>query len=247
MSQLRRRPSIDTSAQQHATNGPSPSNSPDLGAPFAPPHANFFPSSPSVSSFNSNHSQVPLAPAAAATAAGAGLTGAAFSKYALVHQPRDFSAPAYETGAEADDWLHSPPPIEKSRGFDSHYLQEGSGFKRGGVGLLGAANLAGLGVIIGALLFCFAGMPIYSQLTSETPPLELVGFWNSSNANDSAINSKMPNMFTRTGPIDPDTPSSAKTVQGVNGDTLHLVFSDEFNTDGRTFCKYPSQNLRQMG
>lgn len=39
----------------------------------------------------------------------------------------------------------------------------------------------------------------------------------------------------RTSAIDPKTPQSARTRKGVNGDTLKLVFSDEFDDDGRTF------------
>lgn len=39
----------------------------------------------------------------------------------------------------------------------------------------------------------------------------------------------------RHGLIDPDTPDSEKTRKGENGKTLNLVFSDEFNEDGRTF------------
>lgn len=39
----------------------------------------------------------------------------------------------------------------------------------------------------------------------------------------------------RIGLIDPDTPESAKTRIGANGQKQKLVFSDEFNTDGRTF------------
>jgi len=39
----------------------------------------------------------------------------------------------------------------------------------------------------------------------------------------------------RTGLIDPDTPSSAQSRKGENGETQTLVFSDEFNEPGRTF------------
>ena len=39
----------------------------------------------------------------------------------------------------------------------------------------------------------------------------------------------------RTGLIDPDTPSSAKTRTGENGQGMTLAFSDEFNDPGRTF------------
>lgn len=39
----------------------------------------------------------------------------------------------------------------------------------------------------------------------------------------------------RKGLIDPDTPQSAMTRKSWDGSTQKLVFSDEFNTDGRTF------------
>jgi beta-glucanase (GH16 family) len=40
--------------------------------------------------------------------------------------------------------------------------------------------------------------------------------------------------------IDNDTPQSALTRVGGDGNTYDLVFSDEFNTDGRTF--YPGDD-----
>ncbi len=40
--------------------------------------------------------------------------------------------------------------------------------------------------------------------------------------------------------IDPETPDSAKTRTGYDGEEYELVFSDEFNTDGRTF--YPGDD-----
>jgi beta-glucanase (GH16 family) len=39
----------------------------------------------------------------------------------------------------------------------------------------------------------------------------------------------------RRGLIDPDTPQSAMTRTSADGSKQVLVFSDEFNTDGRTF------------
>ncbi|KAI9811121.1 MAG: hypothetical protein M1826_003316 [Phylliscum demangeonii] len=44
----------------------------------------------------------------------------------------------------------------------------------------------------------------------------------------------------RRGLVDPDTPTSAMTRRAVNGDTLELVFSDEFNRPNRTF--YPGDD-----
>ena len=39
----------------------------------------------------------------------------------------------------------------------------------------------------------------------------------------------------RVGVIDPATPKSAYTRKSVDGKTMTLAFSDEFETDGRTF------------
>ncbi|CCF57200.1 hypothetical protein KAFR_0C02070 [Kazachstania africana CBS 2517] len=39
----------------------------------------------------------------------------------------------------------------------------------------------------------------------------------------------------RTNLVDPDTPSDAKTITAKDGSTWKLVFSDEFNAEGRTF------------
>ena len=44
----------------------------------------------------------------------------------------------------------------------------------------------------------------------------------------------------RTGLIDPDTPQSAMSKKSPDGTKLKLVFSDEFNKDGRTF--YPGDD-----
>jgi hypothetical protein len=44
----------------------------------------------------------------------------------------------------------------------------------------------------------------------------------------------------RTSLIDPATPSHAMTRPGMDGDTLQLVYSDEFNTPNRTF--YPGDD-----
>jgi beta-glucan synthesis-associated protein KRE6 len=40
--------------------------------------------------------------------------------------------------------------------------------------------------------------------------------------------------------IDPETPDNAKTRQGFDGEHYELVFSDEFNTPGRSF--YPGDD-----
>jgi beta-glucanase (GH16 family) len=55
------------------------------------------------------------------------------------------------------------------------------------------------------------------------------------------ISAKASNLANiRTGLIDPDTPKSAMTRKDKDGNTQALVFSDEFNEDGRTF--YPNDD-----
>ena len=45
----------------------------------------------------------------------------------------------------------------------------------------------------------------------------------------------------RTELIDPDTPKTAYTRASINGKQMKLVFSDEFNTNGRTFYENDDQ------
>lgn len=46
---------------------------------------------------------------------------------------------------------------------------------------------------------------------------------------------QIPEMPTYRGLIDPDTPQDALTRTGFDGKEYQLVFSDEFNVDGRQF------------
>lgn len=46
---------------------------------------------------------------------------------------------------------------------------------------------------------------------------------------------QQPNIPGFRGLIDPDTPKAAKTRRGFDGQEYELVFSDEFNLEGRTF------------
>ncbi|KAL8280352.1 hypothetical protein RQP46_007269 [Phenoliferia psychrophenolica] len=53
------------------------------------------------------------------------------------------------------------------------------------------------------------------------------------------LNDNAPIISTRA-LVDPDTPNSALSKMGVNGEMMQLVFSDEFNVPGRTF--YPGED-----
>lgn len=93
-----------------------------------------------------------------------------------------------------------------------------------------------------------AGYPIIATFASRAAPVIASGYVAStptpSNSSSTPggvniTNDNAPNISTR-GLIDPDTPQSAMTKIGTSGEELVLVFSDEFNTAGRTF--YPGDD-----
>ncbi|KAI5478155.1 glycoside hydrolase family 16 protein [Pseudohyphozyma bogoriensis] len=104
----------------------------------------------------------------------------------------------------------------------------------------GILNVAAVVLLLAAVVGVFAGYPVASALTS-TYYVNTTGYISGtpSDAPDTStgvvINYSAPNITTRTGLIDPDTDSSVYTKVGADGTELTLVFSDEFNTDGRTF------------
>ncbi|KAN0060009.1 hypothetical protein ACQY0O_007982 [Thecaphora frezii] len=127
---------------------------------------------------------------------------------------------------EPDDYLHDPEaPIEKqgklSSLFDSRALLN-----------LGVITILGVG-----LLALFGGYPIISYYTRHHESTK--GAFNLGGTNATGQIASIPGM--RTGLIDLDTPDDAKTILGLDGETkMQLVFSDEFNTDGRSF--YPGDD-----
>ncbi|KAL8762184.1 MAG: hypothetical protein Q9184_001781 [Pyrenodesmia sp. 2 TL-2023] len=126
---------------------------------------------------------------------------------------------------EKDDWLHNPDPNEKERRECDIFT------KRGFV------NVGGLGLITVGILLLFIGYPILTFVQSVGPPADPC------KSNPDCINTggEVPLLKNiRKSLIDPDTPKSAQTKKAADGKTLKLMFSDEFNTDGRTF--YPGDD-----
>ncbi|KAF1808542.1 beta-glucan synthesis-associated protein SKN1 [Eremomyces bilateralis CBS 781.70] len=125
----------------------------------------------------------------------------------------------YPEDVEKDDYLHNPGPEDENR--------ECNIFTRRGF-----VNIGGLALITLGILFLFIGYPI---LTFVRSALELKddGCTNNPMCLDVGDVPKMKNI--RTGLIDPDTPDSVKTRTTAKGVKQNLVFSDEFNVDGRTF------------
>ncbi|KAJ6260281.1 hypothetical protein Dda_4506 [Drechslerella dactyloides] len=135
----------------------------------------------------------------------------------------------YPKDVEPDDELHAPDGKKVDRDFNFWT-------KRGFV------NLGGLLVMVGGLLFLFIGYPVIFFVQNyfmESHPEEAPacsGF--------SCLRPELQNQpllkNVRQGLIDPDTPQSAKTRKATDGKNWKLVFSDEFNEDGRTF--YPGED-----
>ncbi|BGP38928.1 hypothetical protein JCM10449v2_002866 [Rhodotorula kratochvilovae] len=137
------------------------------------------------------------------------------------------------TYPEPDDDFHDPGPKLKSFGPD-HRLIEPKEYRRSqgifGVGWIGILNLLAIMILALALVFVFAGWPIYNWATSLS--LSNYGAAGLGGTNGSGQVPDLPNFR---GLIDKDTPDSALTRKGHDGLDYQLVFSDEFNQDGRLF------------
>ncbi|KAF8194222.1 beta-glucan synthesis-associated protein [Pholiota molesta] len=98
----------------------------------------------------------------------------------------------------------------------------------------GWVNAGAILIIIIGLLSLFIGYPVIFYETHKTP--HFVGF-NVGGINGSGQIPLLPNVPSL---IDSDTPSNVFTRTGSDGNLYDLVFSDEFNTDGRSF--YPGDD-----
>jgi beta-glucan synthesis-associated protein KRE6 len=118
-----------------------------------------------------------------------------------------------QDGADEDD-LHIPESADKASPFWNHR---------------GIFNVGVIVLLVGGLLVLFIAYPVitYVEDNSNIPFFEETGTANTVNVpqNDLHIRSL----------IDPDTPNAAKSRVGYDGNTYNLVFSDEFNLDGRSF------------
>ncbi|KAJ7900180.1 beta-glucan synthesis-associated protein [Mycena olivaceomarginata] len=100
----------------------------------------------------------------------------------------------------------------------------------------GLANLGCLFILGAGIITLFAGYPLISHFTSH--PLGFFGGFNVGGTNSSG---QVPLISGNFGLIDQHTPKDAYTINSYHspGTELELVFSDEFETDGRSF--YPGE------
>ncbi|KAJ2919252.1 hypothetical protein MD484_g1158, partial [Candolleomyces efflorescens] len=148
-------------------------------------------------------------------------------RFSLSPDPTTWGSNLSPNHAEPDDYLHNPDP-KRDRKYDSG----GHMFTYRGL-----TNLGCMITLCTGMLTLFAGYPIFSHFATNKPS-NMGGF------NIGGINStgQIPSFIGNYGLIDRDTPTSAlyKPSYTNPSQQLQLVFSDEFNTDGRTF--YPGDD-----
>ncbi|KAH8924045.1 glycoside hydrolase family 16 protein [Atractiella rhizophila] len=138
---------------------------------------------------------------------------------------------------EADDWLHDPHPSYSSRGR----WGKKDGRRRPGFSLWsgrGWLNVFALVILVCGLLALFIIWPIFDFYFRIDTVNDTLGGFGPGGTNASG---QVGEVAGWSGLIDKDTPASALSwTSPVRGDTLNLVWSDEFEVDGRTF--YPGDD-----
>lgn len=119
---------------------------------------------------------------------------------------------------ELDDALHNPDPVR-----DAALERTCNPFSS-----RGWINMSALIILFAALLMLFAGYPIIHYFTT-TKPTKIGYNLGGINGSGQVPNIAVPKL------IDSDTPESAYSFSSKDGTKYSLVFSDEFETEGRTF------------
>jgi len=135
--------------------------------------------------------------------------------------PNTTTVPQYswDKDPEIDDALHNPDPVKDAkldRGFTLFSAR-------------GWMNVGALFILLAGLVTLFAGYPIIVYYGKQNVPMN--GF-NLGGINGSGQVPDLPNMPML---VDKDTPDDVKTRTGFDGKKYNLVFSDEFETPGRSF------------
>ncbi|KAH9039938.1 beta-glucan synthesis-associated [Lactarius hengduanensis] len=175
-----------------------------------------------ISSASLNESPYP-----SAAGGGSAMSHSISDKFSLSPDPASWGSDLSPNHPEPDDYLHNPDP-RRDRKND-----------RGGhiFTYRGLTNLGCLVLLILSLVALFAGYPIITFLTKNSPSRQ--GGFNLGGLNSTG---QVPEMNNGWGLIDIATPENLWTRPSFHDSSqeLQLVFSDEFNIDGRTF--YPGDD-----
>ncbi|TFK48197.1 glycoside hydrolase family 16 protein [Heliocybe sulcata] len=144
-----------------------------------------------------------------------------YSQFTAHSDPNAWSAHLFSNQPENDDFLHNPDPRR-----DHKWDRGGSMFTGRGI-----ANLGCLFIMAAGLITLFAGYPLATYFSKHD--LKFFGGFNVGGTNATG---QVPSMAGNWGLIDLDTPQEAYTKPSFrDGSDWALVFSDEFNEDGRSF------------
>lgn len=132
----------------------------------------------------------------------------------------------YDAESEPDDYLHEPDAEQERKNSVKDMLSPR--------GILNIGTLAILGL---GLLALFGGYPVISWLSRSKASTK--GGFNLGGINATG---QVADLNVGRNLVDPDTPNNVRTRQTLDGTgrTMNLVFSDEFNRDGRSF--YPGDD-----
>ena len=159
-------------------------------------------------------------------------------KFSLSPDPTSWGAHVALNEPEADDYLHNPDP-KRDRKSD----QGGTIFT-----VRGFYNVGCILLLVLALITLFAGFPIIVRFTGDEPTNN--GAYNLGGINATGQVAARLGDFNL---IDPDTPEDAYVWRSMrSGEDWDLIFSDEFNKDGRTFWPgddpfWEAENLHYWG
>ncbi|KAG1853190.1 glycoside hydrolase family 16 protein [Suillus subalutaceus] len=153
------------------------------------------------------------------------------------HSRSSSTASEYDTGfagpsrspstPEPDDYLHTPDPKRDLKSDKGGHIFTARGI----------ANLGCLFLLVVLMLMLFLVFPIISHLSKKKPTPQS-GF----NLGGTNATGQIPSMPGNRGVIDVDTPKEAYTKASYmnQNDMWDLVFSDEFQVEGRSF--YPGDD-----
>jgi beta-glucan synthesis-associated protein KRE6 len=139
------------------------------------------------------------------------------------------SFPLHFEEKEPDDYLHNPDPAADADYDRNRFLYDMKNMDSRSFG-----GLFGVVVFFIGALVVFIVLPIvtYSGITDKYHPQTYENLSRYKYPLLSAI---------RTDLVDPDTPGLVLTKKSRDGNTMNLVFSDEFNAEGRTFYEGDDQ------